>query len=114
MGKKAKSEKGALRAKERKLVKSNLPPPPKPVSDEIGSAKLLDEPGLPGTGYKALNQDGYDDGGVADLTLVIDLDDSVLRRRRGENDYFTALKADLLPRVVKGSMAQLPRREQKN
>mmetsp|Transcript_34487 Transcript_34487/g.38625 ORF Transcript_34487/g.38625 Transcript_34487/m.38625 type:complete len:420 (-) Transcript_34487:361-1620(-) len=113
MGKKAKSEKGALRAKERKLVKSNLPPPPKPVSDEIGSAKLLDEPGLPGTGYKALNQDGYDDGGVADLTLVIDLDDSVLRRRRGENDYFTALKADLLPRVVKGSMAQLPRREQK-
>merc|ERR1712238_649582 len=40
-------------------------------------------------------------------------DDSVLRRRRGENDYFTALKADLLPRVVKGSMAQLPRREQK-
>lgn len=113
MGKKAKSTKGALRAKERKLDKSTLPPPPKPVSDEIGSAKLLEEPSLPGSGYKALNQEGYDDGGVADLTLVIDLDDSVLRRKRGENDYFTALKADLLPRVMKGPMAHLPRREQK-
>lgn len=113
MGKKAKSTKGALRAKERKLDKSTLPPPPKAVVDEVGSAKLLNEPSLPGSGYKALNQDGYDDGGVADLTLVIDLDDSVLRRKRGETDYFTALKADLLPRVVKGSMAHMPRREQK-
>ncbi|KAG7359930.1 tetratricopeptide repeat protein [Nitzschia inconspicua] len=113
MGKKAKSSKGALRAKERKLDKSTLPPPPKPVTDEVGSAKLLDEPSLPGSGYKALNQEGYDDGGVADLTLVIDLDDSVLRRKRGETDYFQALKADLLPRVTKGSLAHLPRREQK-
>jgi len=113
MGKKAKSTKGALKAKERKLDKSTLPPPPKAVGDEVGSAKLLNEPSLPGSGYKALNQDGYDDGGVADLTLVIDLDDSVLRRKRGETDYFTALKADLLPRVVKGPMAHLPRREQK-
>jgi len=113
MGKKAKSTKGALRAKERKLDKSPLPPPPKAVSDEVGSAKLLNEPSLPGSGYKALNQDGYDDGGVADLTLVIDLDDSVLRRKRGETDYFTALKADLLPRVMNGPLANLPRREQK-
>jgi len=113
MGKKAKSTKGALRAKERKLDKSTLPPPPKAVSDEVGSAKLLNEPSLPGSGYKALNQDGYDDGGVADLTLVIDLDDSVLRRKRGETDYFTALKADLLPRVMTGPLAHLPRREQK-
>jgi len=113
MGKKAKSTKGALRAKERKLDKSTLPPPPKAVGDEVGSAKLLNEPSLPGSGYKALNQDGYDDGGVADLTLVIDLDDSVLRRKRGETDYFTALKADLLPRVMNGPLAHLPRREQK-
>lgn len=35
MGKKAKSTKGALRAKERKLDKSTLPPPPKPVTDEV-------------------------------------------------------------------------------
>jgi len=113
MGKKAKSTKGALRAKERKLDKSTLPPPPKAVIDEVGSAKLLNEPSLPGSGYKALDQDGYDDGGVADLTLVIDLDDSVLRRKRGETDYFTALKADLLPRVMTGPLAHLPRREQK-
>lgn len=50
---------------------------------------------------------------MADLTLVIDLDDSVLRRKRGETDYFTALKADLLPRVMTGPLAHLPRREQK-
>jgi hypothetical protein len=80
---------------------------------QLGSAKLLDEPSLPGSGYKALNQEGYDDGGVADLTLVIDLDDSVLRRKRGETDYFSALKNDLLPRVTKGIYAHLPRREQK-
>uniref|UniRef100_A0A7S4A9B7 Uncharacterized protein n=1 Tax=Pseudo-nitzschia australis TaxID=44445 RepID=A0A7S4A9B7_9STRA len=113
MGKKAKSTKGALRAKERKLDKSTLPPPPVAVDKEVGSAKLLNEPSLPGSGYKALGQDGYDDGGVADLTLVIDLDDNVLRRKRGENEYFTSLKADLLPRVTKGPMAHLPRREQK-
>jgi hypothetical protein len=60
-----------------------------------------------------LDRDGYDDGGVADLTLVIDLEDSVMRRKRGESAYFTALKSDLLPRVTTGSMANLPRREQK-
>jgi hypothetical protein len=38
MGKKAKSTKGALRAKERKLDKSTLPPPPKAVSDEVRTA----------------------------------------------------------------------------
>jgi hypothetical protein len=50
---------------------------------------------------------------VADLTLVIDLEDSVLRRKRGETAYFTSLKADLLPRVTTGSLASLPRRDQK-
>lgn len=73
----------------------------------------MDEPSLPGSGYKALDRDGFDDGGVADLTLVIDLEDSVLRRKRGENEYFTALKADLLPRVTKGPLAHMTRREQK-
>jgi hypothetical protein len=73
----------------------------------------LNEPSLPGSGYKALDREGFDDGGVADLTLVIDLEDSVLRRKRGENDYFTALKADLLPRVTRAPMAHMTRREQK-
>jgi hypothetical protein len=35
MGKKAKSTKGALKAQDRKLDKSTLPPPPKPVVDEV-------------------------------------------------------------------------------
>ena len=56
---------------------------------------------------------GYDDGGVADLSLLVDLDDNVLRRKRGETEYFTALRADLLPRATKGSMAKLSRRDQK-
>lgn len=73
----------------------------------------MNEPSLPGSGFKALDREGYDDGGVADLTLVIDLEDSVLRRKRGENEYFTALKADLLPRVTRGALAAMTRREQK-
>jgi hypothetical protein len=50
---------------------------------------------------------------VGDLTLLIDLDDQVLRRKRGENDYFAAVKANILPRVTQGQLAQLPRRDQK-
>jgi hypothetical protein len=80
---------------------------------QVGSTKLLTEPQLPGTTYKALDQDGYDDGGVADLTMVIDLEDTVLRRKRGETNYFHALKSDLLPRVQTGQYASLHRRDQK-
>lgn len=50
---------------------------------------------------------------MADLTLVIDLEDNVMRRRRGETDYFHALKANLLPRVTTGQLAHESRREQK-
>jgi hypothetical protein len=80
---------------------------------QIGSAKLLEAPKAPGSGHKALDRAGYDDGGVADLTLVIDLEDHFLRRKRGEAAYFTALKADLLPRVTVGQLASVPRRDQK-
>lgn len=83
------------------------------LSHQFGSSKPLEEPSLPGTGFKVLGEEGYDDGGVADLSLLIDLDDSVQRRRRGENEYFTALKADLLPRATRGPMAKMSRREQK-
>lgn len=82
-------------------------------SVKVGSAKPLDKPALPGSGFKVLGEDGYDDGGVADLSLLIDLEDSVQRRKRGENEYFTALKADLLPRATRGPMAKMTRREQK-
>lgn len=60
-----------------------------------------------------MDADGYDDGGVADLSLLIDLEDSVQRRKRGEIEYFSALKADLLPRATRGPMARMSRREQK-
>lgn len=63
--------------------------------------------------YAALDGGGYDDGGVGDLTLVIDLDDSILRRKRGDTQYFAALKADLLPRDTTGQLQNVPRREQK-
>jgi len=36
-----------------------------------------------------------------------------LRRKRGETDYFTALRADLLPRITTGHLGRLSRREQK-
>lgn len=65
------------------------------------------------SGFKVIGSEGYDDGGVADLSLLIDLEDSVQRRKRGENEYFTALKADLLPRATRGPMAKMTRREQK-
>jgi len=44
---------------------------------------------------------------------LIDLEDNVQRRRRGENEYFKALNADLLPRATKGPMGRMSRREQK-
>jgi len=113
MGKKARNASGIAKAAGRKIDKSQLPPPPVPPEEELGSAKILDEPALPGTGFKVLDSEGYDDGGVADLSLLIDLEDSVQRRRRGHNEYFQALKADLLPRAVKGPMAKMTRREQK-
>jgi len=73
---------------------------------------LLEKP--EGASQKALDQDGYDDGGVADLTLVVDLEDAVQRRKRGETAYFTALRADLLPRITTGNtMSSLGRRDQK-
>lgn len=47
------------------------------------------------------------------MTLVIDLEDSVLRRKRGDQEYFNALRQDLLPRVTRGALAKDSRREQK-
>ena len=43
MGKKPKSSKGAQKAKERKLDRSTLPPPPKALNDEVRRRKLLSE-----------------------------------------------------------------------
>ena len=48
MGKQSKSNKGKSKALERKIDKSTLPPPPPRPEEEIGSAKPLDKPALPG------------------------------------------------------------------
>jgi len=113
MGKKAKSIAKINKAAEKKIDKSTLPPPPPHPTDEIGSAKPVTKPNVAGDSFKLLGSEGYDDGGVADLSLLVDLDDNVLRRKRGETEYFTALRADLLPRATKGTMAKLSRRDQK-
>lgn len=113
MGKKSKHAAGLAKAANRKIDKSILPAPPPPPEEEVGSSKALDEPTLPGSGFKIIDGEGFDDGGVADLSLLIDLEDNVQRRRRGDNEYFQALKADLLPRAIKGPMANMNRREQK-
>jgi len=47
------------------------------------------------------------------LTLLLDLDDHILRRKRGENNFAAAIRSDLLPRVTSGPMARENRREQK-
>lgn len=73
----------------------------------------MDKPHTPGSIRKVLGADGYDDGGVADLRLAIDLEDFVLRRKRGENAYFQALKNDLIPRIKEGNYKFLSRKEQK-
>eukprot|EP00590_Aulacoseira_subarctica_P011576 CAMPEP_0172420070 /NCGR_PEP_ID=MMETSP1064-20121228/6460_1 /TAXON_ID=202472 /ORGANISM="Aulacoseira subarctica , Strain CCAP 1002/5" /LENGTH=414 /DNA_ID=CAMNT_0013159841 /DNA_START=103 /DNA_END=1347 /DNA_ORIENTATION=- len=113
MGKKGRTLSGMQKAASRKVDKSTFPEPPLPVEEEIGSAKILDQPSLEGPAYKVLGKPGYDDGGVADLSLLIDLNDSVARRRRGETEYFSALKANRLPRASVGAMATMSRRDQK-
>lgn len=113
MGKKAKSAGGIAKASLRKVDKSTLPPPPPPPEEEVGSSKPIDKPSLPGGSFKVLGEDSYDDGGVKDLSLLIDLDDNVQRRRRGDSEYFSAARANLLPRATRGPLARLDRREQK-
>ena len=73
----------------------------------------MDKPQTPGSIRKVLGADGYDDGGVGDLRLAIDLEDYVLRRKRGENAYFQALKNDLIPRIKEGNWKRMSRKEQK-
>jgi hypothetical protein len=82
---------------------------------QIGSKQLLPEPKIPGNKFKVLDSelDGYDDGGVKDLMLIMDLEDHVLRRKRGDLDYFTALQNNALPKVTTGRLAPLSRRDQK-
>ena len=74
---------------------------------------VLQKLSLLGNVFKVIGNDGYNDFGFDDLSLLIDLEYSVQRRKRGENEYFTSLKADFLPRATKGPMQKTSRREQK-
>ena len=80
---------------------------------QIGSLKLLDKPQTPGALRKNVGGEGFDDGGVGDLKLAIDLDDHVLRRKRGETNFVMAVQTDSLPRMREGRFKEVYRRDQK-
>jgi len=89
-----------------------LPPFPSPSSpqEQIGSRQPVVASEC---GYKLLEEDGYDDGGVADLALLVDLNDWAIRRKHGNAEYFNALANDKLPRIMEGPMSEKSRRDQK-
>jgi len=114
MGKKSKSgASGKFKLTKKKLDPSLFPEPIPPLEEEIGSLRLLDTPQTPGSLRKNVGGDGYDDGGVGDLKLAIDLDDHVLRRKRGESNYVMAVQTDSLPRMREGQFKEVYRRDQK-
>ncbi len=80
-----------------------------------GSQFPLTEPSIPGGGFNVLSENGgFDDGGVADLQLIIDLNDNVLRRIKGTRSYLTLSRNDSLPRARKHDLGKLSRAEQKS
>jgi len=78
--------------------------PPTALELDVGSLKLTDKPNIAGDSHQCLEADGFDDGGVADLSLLIDLDDMVIRRKKGDEVYFAAKDEDTLPRVFNGGL----------
>jgi len=112
MGKKAKSQAKLAKKAEKQAHEELLTPPP-PPQEQIGSRKPVEKPSVLGNNLKLLEQDGYDDGGVADLALLVDLQDEVLRRKRGEVEYFHAIENDRLPRARRGPLSESDRRSQK-
>jgi tetratricopeptide (TPR) repeat protein len=114
MGKKSKTgNSGKLKLSKKKLDPSLFPEPLPELADEIGSLRLLDKPQTPGSLRKNVGVDGYDDGGVGDLKLAIDLDDHVMRRKRGESNFVMAVQTDSLPRLREGQFKTVYRRDQK-
>lgn len=115
MGKKSKSANGNSKPKltKKSIDPSFFPDPLPPLEDEIGSLKLLDKPQTPGALRMNFGGEGFDDGGVGDLKLAIDLDDHVLRRKRGEANFVMAVQTDSLPRMREGRFKDVYRRDQK-
>ena len=103
-------KKGRTKRVKPKPVLPESPPPP--IEEDIGSLKLLQECEKKQSA-KCLDRDGYDDDGKGDLMLLLDLEDHVMRRQRGEIEYFTAYQADKVPRDRHGDYARFNRHEQK-
>ncbi|GMH89366.1 hypothetical protein TrVE_jg1749 [Triparma verrucosa] len=86
----------------------------KPVEEDVGSKVPSSTQSLPGTQFNVLDQPGfYDDGGVGDLQLIIDLHDNVTKRVKGLPAYQTLLSSDSLPKARHGPLATMSRADQK-
>ena len=69
---------------------------------------------LPGTQFNVLDKPGYyDDGGVGDLQLIIDLHDHTLIRIKKPAAYQTLLDNDELPKARRGPLKDVSRADQK-
>jgi hypothetical protein len=68
----------------------------------LDSAKFLEEPSLAGGVFKVMNAPGYDAGGVTELSLWIDLEDTSQHCRHGDTHYFTQPNVDQLPCATHG------------
>lgn len=109
MAKKSKSRSSPKFPKSRKSNKGRGSSPP---PESVANSKPVDSYLIQTTGFKMLDGNGYDDGGLADLQLIFDLEDTVQKKIFGVK-YFNAQRADELPREKEGAVARLDRREQK-
>ena len=85
-----------------------------PITSDTGSLKPLTEANLPGDGFNVIDQPGrFDDGGVNDLQLILDIRDHALRRQKGDHEYMKLLNGDNLPKARVGQIQELSRSDQK-
>lgn len=88
--------------------------PPAHTSSDTGSLEPLDESELPGGSFNVIDQPGrFDDGGVNDLQLVLDIRDHALRRQKGDHEYMKLLNGDNLPKARVGQIKEMSRSDQK-
>ncbi|GMH80763.1 hypothetical protein TrLO_g15069 [Triparma laevis f. longispina] len=115
MAKKSSKSKGS---KEESLTTSGNPGSEasliKPVEEDVGSKYPSQTQSLPGSQFNVLDKPGYyDDGGVGDLQLIIDLHDSVTKRIKGLPAYLVLKDSDGLPKARRGQMGKVSRGDQK-
>lgn len=108
MTKKTKSRSSTKYQKNNKKRNSSL----SPTSGDVADTHALNSFLIQTTGFKMLDGNGYDDGGLADLQLLFDLEDCFQKKMLGVK-YFNALRLDELPRAKEGPLSRLNRRDQK-